>query len=311
MERVVLLAGGVGASKLAVGLGKILKPGALTIVSNVGDDEEVFGLHVSPDIDIVTYAMVGIVDDSKGWGVAGDSFNCDAFLRRLGEQPWLLLGDRDLAVNIVRTNLLKQGLRLSQITKKVAESLGATHAIIPATDNRLTTYLRTDVGLITFERYYVKEGQKPEISGVTYAGSGFAEPAPGVLEAIEGADLIIFAPSNPVASIQPILSVKKVRRAVMRSGAFRVAISPIVGGRTVKGPADKMMRALGYEVSPNGLADFYEGLLDCMVIDSVDAGLREEVMKRGLATVVEDTMMTDFASKVRLAESVLNLRPST
>jgi LPPG:FO 2-phospho-L-lactate transferase len=309
--KVVLLAGGVGASRLAVGLKMVAEPSKLTIISNVGDDEDVLGLHVSPDIDIMTYALAGMADESKGWGVAGDTFNCDSFLAKLGEKPWLLIGDRDLAVNLVRTNLLKQGLRLSEVTRKVATALGVRELIIPATDASLTTYLDTDIGPMTFERYYVKEAQKPEISGVAYVGSGFAEPAPGALEAIEQADTIIFAPSNPIASIQPIISVKRIRAALARSRGFRVAISPIIAGRTVKGPADRMMRALGYEVSPVGVAGFYGGLLDCMVIDRADEALRGEVAAQGLKAVVEETVMSSPEVKVKLAHSVLGLSHPT
>jgi LPPG:FO 2-phospho-L-lactate transferase len=311
MENVVLLAGGVGASKLAVGLDKLVQPGRLTIISNVGDDEEVFGLHVSPDIDIVTYALVGLVDEAKGWGVAGDTFSCDAFLRLLGEDPWLLLGDKDLAVNIARTNLLKQGVRLSEVTKRIAEALGARPRIIPVTDNRLTTMLYTDSGTMTFERYFVKEGQRPAIEGVSYSGSGFAEPAPGVIEAIEAADVIVFAPSNPIASIQPILSVKKVRAAILRSAAFKVAVSPIIAGRTVKGPADKMLRALGYDVSPVGVAGFYDGLIDCLLLDRADRALENRVSSMGVKALVEDIMMPDVPARVRLGESVLKAKSST
>jgi LPPG:FO 2-phospho-L-lactate transferase len=311
LENVVLLAGGVGASKLAVGLDKLVQPGKLTIISNVGDDEEVFGLHVSPDIDIVTYALVGLVDEAKGWGVAGDTFSCDAFLRLLGEDPWLLLGDKDLAVNIARTNLLKQGARLSEVTKRIAEALGTRRRIIPVTDNRLTTMLYTDVGLMTFERYFVKEGQRPAIHGVSYSGSGFAEPAPGVIESIEAADIIVFAPSNPVASIQPILSVRKARTSIIRSEAFKVAVSPIISGRAVKGPADKMMRALGYDVSPVGVAGFYAGLIDCLLLDKADQALKEEVSSLGVKAVVDDIMMPDAPARVRLGESVLKAKTST
>ncbi len=311
MENVVLLAGGVGASKLAVGLDRLVPPGKLTIVSNVGDDEEVFGLHVSPDIDIVTYALVGLVDEAKGWGVAGDTFSCDGFLRLLGERPWLLLGDKDLAVNIARTNLLKQGARLSEVTRRIAEALGARHRIIPVTDSRLTTMLYTDAGPMTFERYFVKEGQMPAIDGVAYSGSGFAEPAPGVIEAIEDADIIVFAPSNPVASIQPILSVRKVWTSVLRSTAFKVAVSPIIAGRAVKGPADKMMRSLGYDASPVGVAEFYDGLIDCLLLDRADQMLKGDVSSTGVKAIVDDIMMPDVAAKVRLGESVLKAKTST
>lgn len=311
VDHVVLLAGGVGASKLAVGLSHLLEPGRMTIISNVADDEEVYGLHVSPDIDIVTYALVGMVDEAKGWGVAGDTFNCDGFLRLLGEEPWLLLGDKDLAVNIARTNLLKQGARLSEVTRIISEAMGARHRIIPVTDNRLTTFLYTDAGPMSFERYYVQEAQKPSISGIVYAGSGFAEPAPGVLEAIQAADVIVFAPSNPVASIHPILSVKKVRASIIRSHAFKVAVSPIIAGRTVKGPADKMLRALGYDASPVGVAEFYDGLLDCLLLDTADAGLERDVSRMGIRAVVDNIMMTDLPAKVRLGRSVLEAKPST
>ncbi|MGA1974804.1 MAG: 2-phospho-L-lactate transferase CofD family protein [Conexivisphaerales archaeon] len=270
VDHVVLLAGGVGASKLAVGLSHLLEPGRMTIISNVADDEEVYGLHVSPDIDIVTYALVGMVDEAKGWGVAGDTFNCDGFLRLLGEEPWLLLGDKDLAVNIARTNLLKQGARLSEVTRIISEAMGARHRIIPVTDNRLTTFLYTDAGPMSFERYYVQEAQN-----------------------------------------HPILSVKKVRASIIRSHAFKVAVSPIIAGRTVKGPADKMLRALGYDASPVGVAEFYDGLLDCLLLDTADAGLERDVSRMGIRAVVDNIMMTDLPAKVRLGRSVLEAKPST
>jgi LPPG:FO 2-phospho-L-lactate transferase len=171
--------------------------------------------------------------------------------------------------------------------------------------------LYTDAGPMTFERYFVKEGQKPGIDGVAYSGSGFAEPAPGVLEAIEDADIIVFAPSNPVASIQPILSVKKVRASVLRSEAFKVAVSPIIAGRTVKGPADKMMRALGYDVSPVGVAEFYDGMIDCLLLDRADQALKAEVSSLGVKAVVDDILMPDVAAKIRLGESVLRAKTST
>jgi LPPG:FO 2-phospho-L-lactate transferase len=303
--RVVLLAGGVGASKLAQGLARAVGPGELTIISNVGDDEEVYGLHVSPDMDIMTYALAGLVDERKGWGIRGDTFHCDEFLRRLGESPWLLLGDRDLAVNVLRTTLLKRGSRLSEAASRISSALGLSHRILPVTDGRLTTMLETDRGDMSFEEFFVREKQSPEVRGVHYSGSAYAEPAPGVMESLEGASAIVFAPSNPIASIGPILSVKKVRCALLRSAAPRVAVSPIIAGRTVRGPADKMLKALGYEATAAGVAEFYLGLVDLMVIDSKDAGLKGKVKGLGMEVLVERTMMTSLDAKVRLAKAVL------
>ncbi|MGC8555502.1 MAG: 2-phospho-L-lactate transferase [Conexivisphaera sp.] len=299
----VVLAGGVGAARFLSGLASILDPRDVTAVVNVGDDVELLGLRISPDLDIVTYTLAGIVDESKGWGIRGDTFSALARLRNYGADAWMALGDGDLATHIYRTARLREGASLSEVTEEIRVRLGVKSRVLPVTDDRLTTMIRLRSGqLISFEEYYVRHAFRPRISGLTYAGCSSARPARGVLEAIESADALMIAPSNPVASVMPILCVEEVARAVRRRRA-RVAVSPIVGGRAVKGPAAQMMSDLGMEPSPVGVAKLYRGFLDAMILDSEDSGLVGRIAEEvGVRAYVTDTMMVDQASRRRLAE---------
>jgi len=306
-ERIVCLAGGVGAAKFLRGLVEVVEPERITAIVNTGDDVEMHGLHVSPDLDIVMYTLAGIVDEEKGWGVRGDTFYCLEMLGRYGQETWFKLGDRDLATHILRTMWLRQGLRLSEITRRLRERLGVRVEIIPMTDDRVETRVVTDAGDLNFQEYLVKRGARDRVLDVYFRGIEGARPAPGVLERIGEADAIIVCPSNPVVSIGPILSVRGVRDALREAEAEVVAISPIVGGAPIKGPADKLMRGLGIEVSAFGVAKLYEDFLDCMVVDEVDRELESRIEELGIEVAVTDTVMRTLEDKIRLARFVLEL----
>jgi len=304
--RISVLAGGVGAARFLQGLVNVVEPRDVTAIVNVGDDVDVMGLRISPDLDIATYTLAGLVDESKGWGFRDDAFRALSRLRNYGADVWMALGDEDLATHIYRTYRLAGGARLSEVTDEIRARLGVASRIVPATDDRVTTLVRLAGGsTVSFEEYYVRYGFRPRISGVTYSGCSSAEPAPGAVEAIESADAVIIAPSNPIASVMPILCIGEIAKA-MRNRKRRIAISPIVGGRAVKGPAVQMMADLGMEPSPVGVAKFYRGLLDAIIIDSRDAGLSARVeSEAGIRSFTADTMMVSADAKRRLAEFTL------
>ncbi len=280
---------------------------ALSAVINVGDDQDILGLRLSPDIDIVTYTLAGLVDESKGWGIRGDTASFMSFSERLGAKPYLMLGDADLATSVYRSYRLGQGGSLEQVTDEVRRALGVGCPLFPVTNDRLTTMVLTETGWVPFEEYFVKYGSRPEVRGIRYAGSATARPAPSALEAVRLCDALVICPSNPVASVGPIAAVPGVRSQVAKGAAYRLAVSPIVSGKTVKGPADKMMSSLGFEASPLGVCSFYEGLLDGIVIDERDSGLREEIRRRGTDCYVTDTMMFSHEDKVRVASEVTKI----
>jgi LPPG:FO 2-phospho-L-lactate transferase len=307
---VTALSGGVGGSKLLLGLSKLLKHKELVVIGNTGDDFELFGLHISPDLDIVMYTLAGIVDEQKGWGVKDDTFSClDALNRYYGLEKWFNLGDKDLATHIYRTQLLRKGHKLSEATEILCSSLGLKSAkIIPMTDDKLETTVKIQDGsMINFQVYFVKRGCKDEVSGVVYKGSRTAQPAKGVVESIRNSDMIVICPSNPVASIGPILSVRGIRDALKKATCPVVAVSPIISGKPLKGPADRFMKSLGLEVSALGVAKFYEKLIDCLVMDQMDAHLDKEIKLIGLDTVITNTVMNTLEDKIRLATTILNL----
>ncbi|MCJ7762244.1 2-phospho-L-lactate transferase, partial [Candidatus Bathyarchaeota archaeon] len=237
---ITALAGGVGAARFLTGLVKLVNEEDLSIIVNTGDDIELFGLHVSPDVDIVTYTLAGIVDEAKGWGIKGDTFQCLEALRRLNQEAWFAIGDRDLATHIFRTNLLKGGRKLSEVTTKVSRALGLKMAILPMTDDKFETRIVTRAGSLHFQEYLVKRGAKDEVLGVEFLGADNAKPAAGVIDAVMNAELVIVCPSNPVVSIGTILAVNGVRDALKQTDAKKIAISPIVAGAPIKGPADKL-----------------------------------------------------------------------
>lgn len=307
---ITALAGGVGGAKLLRGLVEVVDPSELTVIVNVGDDVEFLGLRISPDVDIVTYTLAGVVDEKKGWGFEDDTFNCLETLKRLGAEPWLKLGDMDLAVHIYRTYLLRKGLRLSEATDIIRRALGVRARILPASDDWVTSIVVTDRGELSFEEYYVRHRCEPKVLGVKYAGVEEASPAPGVLEAIEEAEFTVICPSNPVVSIGPIIALKGVYEALRRAPGPVIAVSPIIAGRAVKGPAVEMMRASGYEASAYGVAEAYRGFIDALIIDHADAELKPRIEALGVKAVEAPTLMFTLSDKVRLASLVLGLARS-
>jgi len=302
---ITALAGGVGAARFLTGLVKLVNEEDLSIIVNTGDDIELFGLHVSPDVDIVTYTLAGIVDEEKGWGIKGDTFQCLEALRRLNQEAWFAIGDRDLATHIFRTNLLKGGRKLSEVTAEVARALGLKMAILPMTDDKFETRILTANGSLHFQEYLVKRGSKDKVLGVEFLGADNAKPAAGVIDAVMNAKLVIVCPSNPVVSIGSILAVKGVRDALKQTNAKKVAISPIVAGAPIKGPADKLLRGLGLEVSAYSVAKLYADFLDTFILDTADSAEKEKIEKLGVEVKVANTIMRTFEDKVRLAETVI------
>jgi LPPG:FO 2-phospho-L-lactate transferase len=307
---ITALAGGVGAARFLTGLTRLVKAEDLTVVVNTGDDIELFGLHISPDIDIVTYTLAGIVDEAKGWGIRGDTFRCLEMLGKQGLETWFGLGDRDLATHLYRTQRLKQGFSLTQITDEVCEVLGLNVKILPMTNDKFETRVTTKDGAMHFEEYFVRKQAKDEVLGIEFVGADAARPSPGVLEAILDSEAVVVCPSNPIVSVGTILSLKGVRDALRRTNARVVGVSPIVAGLPIKGPADKMLRNAGLEVSAFGVAEFYSDFLDAFVIDTKDAEHKGRIEKLGIEVAVTNTVMKSLEDKVALAERTLNaIRP--
>jgi LPPG:FO 2-phospho-L-lactate transferase len=298
--RVTVLAGGLGGSRFARALAETIDPSELTIVGNVGDDVEVLGLRVSPDLDTIVYTLAGRLDEAKGWGRAGESWQALDTVAELGGETWFRLGDRDLGVHLVRTEALRRGEALSEVTARLARSFGVEPTLLPATDDRLRTWVQTPAGDFPFQEWFVARQHRDEVDGVRFEGSDDARPAPGVLAALERADVIAIAPSNPFVSIAPILAVAAVREAVARRRVPCVAVSPLIGGRTVRGPADRMLARLAGGTGPQQVTDCYKDLIDALVIDEADA--EEEA---GIRTIVTRTLMNDAEGRRRVAEAVL------
>jgi len=304
---ITALAGGVGAAKLLLGLTKIIEPENLTIIVNTGDDIELHGLHISPDLDIVSYTLAGIADEEKGWGIQGDTFHCLDALKRFSSATWFNLGDRDLATHIYRTSLLKKGFTLSEVTAEISHAMGLKAAILPMTDEKFETRIVTREGTIHFEEYFVKRGARDEVLGVEFFGVESAKPAQGVINAIENAEQVIICPSNPVVSIGTILAVKGVRDALKRTKARKLAVSPIIAGAPVKGPADKLLRGLGYEVSAFSVAKLYSDFLNTFVFDVADVAQKEKIEQLGIEAKVANTVMRSLDDKVQLAKIVMEV----
>jgi LPPG:FO 2-phospho-L-lactate transferase len=302
---IIALAGGVGAARFLMGLVKLVNEKDLSIVVNTGDDIEMFGLHISPDIDIVAYTLAGIVDEEKGWGIRGDTFHCLEALRRFNREVWFNLGDKDLATHMFRTNLLKNGLKLSEVTAQISHALGLNATILPMTDDKFETRIITEMGSVHFQEYLVKRGAKDEVLGVEFLGAEIANPAAGVLESIRKAQLVIICPSNPIVSIGTILAVKGVRDALRHTDAKRVAISPIIAGAPVKGPADKLLRGLGFQVSAYSVAKLYSDFLDTFILDVADSAEKDKIEKLGIEVKVANTLMKSLETKIALAKTVL------
>jgi LPPG:FO 2-phospho-L-lactate transferase len=302
---ITALAGGVGAARFLTGLVKLVNEKDLSVVVNTGDDIELFGLHISPDVDIVTYTLAGIVDEEKGWGIRGDTFHCLEALKKFNGATWFNLGDKDLATHIFRTNLLRSGLKLSEVTARVSRLLGLGVTILPMTDDKFETRVSIEEGSVHFEEYFVKRGGKDEVLGVDFVGADKAKPAAGVLESIRDAERVIVCPSNPIVSIGTILAVDGVRDALRHADAKKVAISPIIAGAPVKGPADKLLRGLGFEVSAYSVAKLYSDFLDTFILDVADSAARGRIEKLGVEVKVTNTVMKSLEDKVELARTVL------
>ncbi|MEM3090372.1 MAG: 2-phospho-L-lactate transferase [Candidatus Bathyarchaeia archaeon] len=307
MGKVVALAGGVGAAKLLRGLVKVVPPKNLFVIGNTGDDIELYGLHISPDLDIIMYTLAGIVDEEKGWGIAGDTFNCLEMLGRLGFETWFRLGDRDFATHIIRTKMLREGMTLSQATEKLCRMLGVKANLIPMSDDPVRTKIQSGNMLLEFQEYFVKRGTKDTVTGVIFEGVENAEPAPGVIQAIEEAERIIICPSNPILSIAPILAIKAIKKALEKSKAPVVGISPIVGGKALKGPADRVMVSMGFEPSAYGVARFYGGLLKHFIIDEADGDQKNHIERLGIKVAVTNTIMKSLEDSIHLAKVVMSV----
>ena len=296
--RVALLSGGVGGARFARGLVAAIDPASVTVIGNVGDDVEVLGMSVSPDLDSILYALAGLNDEERGWGRADESWNALETVTELGGEDWFRLGDRDLGLHLVRTQALRAGEPLSAITQRLARAAGLESTLLPATDDRLRTWIDTAAGSFPFQEWFVARGHRDEVDAVRFIGE--AAPAPGVLAALETADAIVIAPSNPYVSIWPILAVPEIRAALASRRVPCLAVSPLVGGRAVKGPADRMLTRMAGGTSPAHVASCYEGLIDALVVDEADPTGRLAVR-----AVVTQTLMTDLAASRRLAETVL------
>lgn len=302
---IAALAGGVGAARFLTGLLRIVREDELSVVVNTGDDIELFGLHISPDLDIITYTLAGIVDEGKGWGIKGDTFHSLEMLKKFGEDTWFGLGDRDLATHLYRTGRLKEGLTLSRVTSEICDVLEIKSKILPMSNDLFETRIVTPEGSMHFEEYFVKRHFRDEVLRVEFVGADSVKPSPGVIDALLDAKVVVVCPSNPIVSIGTILLVDGVRDALKQTDARVVAVSPIVAGAPLKGPADKMMRALGLEVSAYGVAKLYSDFLDEMVIDVRDVAQKGKIEKLGLGVKVTNTIMKTLGDKVSLAESVL------
>jgi LPPG:FO 2-phospho-L-lactate transferase len=303
--RVTALAGGTGAAKLLRGLVACLDPRDLTIVVNTGDDAEVWGLHVSPDLDTVSYALAGVLDVARGWGRADETFRCLETMAAFGAPTWFGLGDRDLAIHLTRTAALRAGASLSAVTARLAGDLGVSARVLPMSDEPLRTIIVTTEARLAFQEYFVRDKALGEVVRVDYEGAAAARPAPGVLEAIAAADRVVVCPSNPVTSIGPILAVPGIVPALRETAAPVVGVSPIVGGAPVSGPAGRLMQARGLDVSPVGVAAAYAPWLRTLLVDARDAALAGALERAGVRAVEADVVMTDHAREVALARRVL------
>ncbi|MFZ0737608.1 MAG: 2-phospho-L-lactate transferase [Candidatus Acidiferrales bacterium] len=301
----VALAGGVGASKLLLGLARAIAPEDLTIIVNTGDDVEMHGLTICPDLDIVTYTLGGVVNASAGWGIDGDTFASLEFLGRYGRETWFHLGDRDLATHIHRSDMLRHGASLSQCADAIRRALGVASRILPMSDQSVRTQIETPDGVLPFQHYLVKHRAAPPVKSIRFEGAASAKPAPGVLEAIARTRGIVICPSNPLISIGPILAIPGIREALAARRDDVIAVCPIVGGMSLKGPSDKMMAELGYEVSALGVARMYRDIASRMVIDSSDMALKPRIEELGVAVEVTGTVMRTDEDKRRLGEFLM------
>lgn len=304
-RRITVLAGGVGGARFLRGLSRRTDPRHVTVIGNTGDDEEFFGLHVSPDLDTILYTLAERADPTHGWGIAGDSYATLDALRALGEPTWFRLGDRDLATHLVRSERLRAGWPLSRVTAHLARAHGVRTTLLPMTDDRVRTFVHTDAGRLPFQDYLVRRRARGRVRRIELAGAGGARPAPGVLAALRASDAIVIPPSNPLVSVGPILAMRGVRAALGRRRARVVAVTPLVAGRPVKGPLHRMLGGLGHEVSPRGVARLYADVAGTFVLDERDGHWGPAIEALGMRVVVTDTIMRTRAHAARLAATAL------
>ncbi len=303
----VLLTGGTGGAKLVLGFHEETAPEDLVVVCNTGDDSVVHGLHVSPDVDTIVYTLAGLIDPAKGWGVRDDTFTVLDQLRRLGNETWFHLGDRDIATHLTRTRLLAEGQPLSRVTAGLCRELGVRSTVLPMSDHRVETRLSTSAGELSFQEYFVKARWQPEVLSLRYRGIETCGPSPGLLQAIHGAALVVVCPSNPATSIGPILAVPGVREALRETPARVAAVSPMVQGRSFSGPAHKLMATLGVEASVEGLARAYRDFVDVLVIDTEDRDLQSAIEQLDVEVRATSIRMDTLDDKKRLARDLLQL----
>ena len=305
--KIVVLSGGVGGARFVRGVVEVADPGDVTVVGNVGDDVEVLGMHVSPDLDSILYALAGLNDEERGWGRSGETWQALDAVATLGGEAWFRLGDRDLGLHLVRTQALRAGEPLSAVTARIAAGLGVETRLLPATDDRLRTWIATAAGEFPFQEWFVARGHRDDADSVRFEGAESASPAPGVLAALDAADLLLIAPSNPYVSIAPILAVPALRDALERRRVPCVAVSPLIGGRAVKGPADRMLARIAGGTSPRHVAGCYTGLIDTIVLDEADAADLDGL--GDVRPIVARTLMSDADARRRLAETALGVVP--
>ena len=305
---VAILSGGVGGARFVRGVVDVVGAAATTVIGNVGDDVDVLGLHVSPDLDSILYALAGLADERRGWGRSDETWHALETVGSLGAEDWFALGDRDLGLHLVRTQALRAGEPLSAVTARLAEAFGVSALLLPATDDRLRTWLDTPAGSFPFQEWFVARGHRDEVDAVRFEGDGVARPAPGVVDAIADAELILLAPSNPYVSLGPILALRDLRDALARRQVPCVAVSPLIGGRAVKGPADRMLQRLAGGRSPRHVASCYAGLIDALVVDEADADDLDGLCD--VRPIVTRTLMSDADARRRLAEVALGAVPA-
>ena len=304
---ITVLSGGIGGAKLLAGLTRVMPPEQITVVGNTGDDIEWFGLRICPDLDIVAYTLGGRVNPQTGWGVHGDTFECLGALRAYGGETWFQLGDRDLATHLFRTQLLRQGLKLSEVTQRICNALGVRSLLIPMTDAYVPTRIVTDEGELHLQEYLVRDQSRPTVRALRYSDIECAQPAPQVKESILSAEAVIICPSNPLISIGPILAVPALKASLESTSAPVIAVTPLVRGQALKGPTAKMLQELGHSVSAQSVAQIYQNVVDIFVLDERDAHLREDIEALGMKVVTTNTIMTGLDEKLRLARQVLEV----
>jgi LPPG:FO 2-phospho-L-lactate transferase len=302
---IVALAGGIGGAKLLLGLSRVVPPRELAIIGNTGDDIELHGLRICPDLDTITYTLAGVADPARGWGCKEETFHCLQTLRRYGADTWFQLGDRDLATHLYRSSLLREGKSLSEATSRICRAWSVESRLLPMSEGFTPTLLETSSGRLHLQEYLVRERCEPRLSGLDYQGIEAARPARGVEKALLQAGAIVICPSNPFISIGPILAVPGMRDLMSRSGAPVAVVSPIIGGRALKGPAAKMLSELKMEVSAAGVAGIYQGIADIFVLDARDAHLRDSIEALGMEVLITDTMMDTLEKKTALAGVIM------